>query len=179
MPDEHSTIFVGILAILFLLSYVPLVALLYTVAIKNCKHKIFILGSLFMGVVSYLPFLVVSPCRYRCCEQMIFFFVLALLIIVHDLVCQTGIDVFKPAMAFAICCCAAMILYSVLYSQQKEIYNYKVDYCKTSYYLPQSNTHLVANGNQDLQWKTRAGFEHKFVPLEEFEKMLSEGKITK
>lgn len=67
-----------------------------------------------------------------------------------------------------------MILYSVLYSKQKAIYNYKVEYCKTSYYLPLSDTNLVANGNQDLQWKTRAGFEHEFIPLEEFEKLISE-----
>ena len=174
LPDEHSMMMVGALCVLFLLSYIPLLALLYTVAVKNCRHKTIITGAFLMGFMSYAPFLVVAPCRFRCCEQMLFFFVLALLMIVHDLVQQTGIHIFKPAMVFGVCCCAAMILYSVLYSKQKAIYNYKVEYCKTSYYLPLSDTNLVANGNQDLQWKTRAGFEHEFIPLEEFEKLISE-----
>lgn len=174
VPDEYSLIMAAALGILFLIAYIPALVLLYKLAVKNCRHKFMILGLFFMGFASYAPFLAVSPCRFRCCEQMIFFFVLALLITVHDLVSQKGLDVFRPAMAYGICCCAAMLMYSALYSKQKTIFEYKESYCKTSYYLPISDTNLVANGNQDLQWKTRAGFEHEYIPLEDFERMLQQ-----
>ena len=66
-----------------------------------------------------------------------------------------------------------MIIYTGLYAREKKIFNYKIEYYKTSYYLPAADENIVFIDNNEF-FDHHSGITHKYIPLEEFESMLAD-----
>lgn len=71
-----------------------------------------------------------------------------------------------------------LVVYIGLYAREKRIYNYKVEYFKTSYYLPSANKRIISLGDTEMVWDRVSGIEHKYIPLEEFEAALKNGTLN-
>ncbi len=176
-----KTFITGIIvsAILYAVSCIVLFVLIFKYIIKKIKHGTLVVILFILGLLSFSPFFAVSPCGFRCCVFMMFFFMLAYLLILADLKELYGFDMFKLGMACAALTVVIMTSHTFIFAREKKVYDYKEEYYATSVYLPHSSVNAVHHSDNADIWNNAAGFEHKFVPLEEFEKMLSEGKITK
>lgn len=172
---------VGIIvsAFLFAVSCIIMFTLIYKYIIKRIEHGKLAVLLFVLGLISFSPFLAVSPCGFRCCELMMFCFMLSYLIILADLSKMYNFDMFKFGIICAALTVAVMTAYTFIFAREKKVYDYKERYYATSVYLPHSSVNVVHHSDNADIWDNAAGFEHKFIPLEDFEKMLSEGKITK
>lgn len=177
IPSSKELPLMLLLVLLFLIAYVPLFIMIASLVIKRCRNKIVILTSLLMGFISYAPFLAASPSGYRCCEQMFFFFILALLLIFRDISAKDENASLRAAVTVGMICCVSMALYSYLYAEDKKVYEYREQYCYTSYYLPEYSFILSRGDNVDYTWEDRSGMRHEYIPVEEFEKMLENSEI--
>lgn len=166
-------------AFLYAVSCIVLFAVIFKYIIKKIRHGKLVVLLFILGLFSFSPFLAVSPCGFRCCVLMMFFFMLAYLLILADLNEMYGFDMFKLSMVCASFTVAIMVVYTFVFAREKKVYDYKEEYYATSVYLPHSSVNAVHHSDNADIWNNAAGFEHKFIPLEEFEKMLSEGKKTK
>lgn len=174
--DKKFLILIGVIVILFLASYMPLIILLFTIVIKSISKKAITIFLILMGIISYAPFLVVSPSGFRCYELSLFFFMLGYLIILKDLKNLYGFDVFKLNMVCSIITTIIMLSYSFIFAHEKKIYNYKIQYFDSMEYLPHSNDVIVMHGDNEGVWDSAAGFEHKYIPIDEFEDMILQNK---
>lgn len=169
----HDNRLILILAMLFSLSLLLTILLFCKTVIKNSEketHLLFFTFTVF-AVLSFAPFLLVSPCGYRCTVLTQYFMIL---ITIHTIKLACDKYAFRLEKIYhftSLALCTVMILYIALYAREKKIYNYKAEYFKSSYYLPSANRALVSLGDTEVVWDDVAGFEHKYIPLEEFEKI--------
>ncbi len=177
-PDtERKFLFVvGLTVLLLAVSYMIMFALFYRIVIKNIKHKTPVIFSFLFGILSYAPFLVVFPSGNRCCELFLFFFMVSYLFVLADLKELYGFSVFKFCIVCALSCVAIIIVYLFIFPREKKIYNYKNEYYATMKYLPQSNDVIVMHGDNQNQWDYGAGFEHEYIPLDEFEQLIGKSR---
>jgi len=165
-----------LLIVLFLgLTAVLISALFYKTILKrmNSRQRLRILTLLFFAVLSFAPFLFAAPYAYRCAYLSIFFVLLSTVYLMKFANEQYGFTLDKVYDTVFIVGCIVIILYTGLYAKEKKIYNYKTEYYKTSYYLPASDENIIHWANEEF-WDKHSDIEHKFIPLNEFEKIISE-----
>jgi len=171
--DENIS-FAFVWAVFSIVTLIEILILFYLTVLKRADKatKIKLLILVFFGLLSFAPFLLVSPCGYRCCYFMNFFFFMAIIQIINF--AQKNYD-FKFEKLYNILSAItiiALVIYIGLYAREKKIYNYKTEYFKTSYYLPSANENIISLGDTEKVWDDVAGFKHKYIPLNEFEKII-------
>lgn len=154
---------------LFVLTFLEMGILVYKIVLKQASndYKIKICSSVFFGILSVCPFFVVFPCGYRCCVFLYFFFTLALIYIIKFAQEKYGLNTNIICAVSAIFTCAVLLIYTLIFAREKKIFNLQKEYYMESVYLPNSNDYFIL---PEL-WDKVSGFEHEYIPLDEFEKV--------
>lgn len=171
---KSNKLFMAVLVFFIILTFTLMAVLFYKTIIKRMNKKqiltIFIL--LFFAVLSFSPFLFVFPYGYRCAFLSIFFIMIALLYIIKFAKDEYNFNIEKLYNTVFIIAGIVMIIYTGLYAREKKIFNYKIEYHKTSYYLPAADENIVFIDNNEF-FDHHSGITHKYIPLEEFESILA------
>ena len=136
------------------------------------KNRVRIIGMSALLVFSYAPFLFVAPSGYRCSFLMTFIMVCVFVELFKHFYLIYGIGIDVPIYLVSGITCAAMIVLTLSYIPQKKAFNYRVQYYEVSDYLPNEENEFL-NHKWDLAvFDQKAGFEHKYIPLDEFEQYI-------
>lgn len=171
-PDDKLIVMlVAMNILLFAATFVCFAVLFYIIILKKADktYAIKIASCAVLGILSVCPFVIVSPCAYRCCQYILFFFILAMLLTVKYASEKYEFRYNHICSFCAVLTVGAMIMYTAVFVKEKKVYFYQEKYYSESVYLPASNDVFIAPSRV---WDKISGFEHEYIPLEEFEKML-------
>lgn len=173
VPD--GSILFALFLLLAVITFVLISLLFIKIVLKRMEkaQRIRIYFLLFFALLSFAPFLLVSPYSYRCAFLSVFFVLLTVLEAMKFANEQYGFTAEKVYDAAFIAFIVAVIIYAGPYAKEKKVFDYKAKYCTSSYYLPQSNQSFLVM-TPDSSWIRYSGLEHEFIPLEEFEDYISE-----
>ncbi len=178
LPDDKLYLFV-LLGMLFVISFLGLGILFCLIILKRIgkPSSAKMIALLFFAALSFAPFLLVSPCGYRCCFFMYFFIMVITVYTLKFAAVRYGLRLDRLYDVSSAVCLVLLCIYTGLYAREKKIYNYKTEYFKTSYYLPAADENLISLGDTAVVWDAVAGFEHRYIPLDKFELLIENGKI--
>lgn len=176
-PDD-KLIFVLIAAnmLLFAATFICFAVLFYVIVLKNADkaYAVKICSCIVLGILSVCPFVLVSPCAYRCCQYLLFFFIMAMLLTIKFAAEKYEFRYNSICSLCAVLTISSMIVYTSVFVREKKVFAYQEKYYSKSVYLPASNAMFIAPSRI---WDKISGFEHEYIPLEEFEKMLESKSI--
>lgn len=172
--DKSSKLAYVLIFLFAFASFCGIIMLFIKTIAKFADRKTLLLFAMFifLSIVSFLPFLVVSPCSFRCCFLSYFFMISADFVLFKCLIDKYDINTDKVSSFLSVLTCLMLIVYVAFYFKEKKIYLIKEKYAATEYYLPSSDENLVHLG--DSRWELLPGGlpEHEYIPLEEWKTLV-------
>lgn len=170
----NDTVLFAALLLFAAVTAVLIIVLFIKVILKRMKkmQRIRIYFLLAFAFFAFVPFLLVGPYSYRSAFLSVFFIMLAVLEVIKFAKENYGFGIeclYNTVFAVTL---IVLIFYTGFYIREKKIFDYREEYCKSSYYLPAFDGNINFTST-DAFWIKYSGAEHEFISLDEFEKIIA------
>lgn len=155
------------IAVCTIMSAIGFISLFYNSILKSkdSQLKFRILFFIAFSIISFAPFLLVSSCGYRSLMLSYVFMLTAVVYIFKYAYYEYKFSYDKIVLFIEMLAVILIAFYTTVYVREKQIYNYKIEYYKTSYYLPKQNDDFVLNAASIFEDE-----KHEYIPLDEWKK---------
>ena len=134
------------------------------------KERLYVYFVLLLIGISFAPFLVVSPCGYRCLFLTMFLIATLFVIIYKYLIVLYEVNLGKSLVALALIVILNTAILSVNYSSHKAVFNYKMAHLDSEV-LPKIEDKFIYNQADDDFLDSLSGVDHSYVSLREFKQL--------